>query len=447
MTTPLASPSSTDKTRDRSQEAFDALKSTLAGGVSSPVRSGSSVKQTPMIADHAEGDTVVDVDGYSYIDYVCSWGALILGHANRTVLKAAMDRAARGTSFGISCEVEATLGNEIKKLVPSIDKLRFVSSGTEATMTAARLARGYTGRDVIVKFAGCYHGHADLFLVQAGSGVMGLTPTSTSAGIPADVVRDTVCLRYNDLEQCKEYLLDPANRDRVAAVIVEPIAGNMGVVPGHLDFLEGLRSLTSEIGALLIFDEVISGFRAGLGGAQGRHGITPDLTCLGKIVGGGFPAAALGGRAEVMDALAPLGAVYQAGTLSGNPVAMEAGLQTLKLLQEEGVYEALEQKANIITKPVSEFIERVGMNACVQQDGSLFTIFFGKEGVRNMDDAGGLDTDRYARFFQYCFRSGIHPPPSQYEAWFVSLAHTEEHLEKTRDVIIDCLDRFHTADC
>lgn len=422
--------------RALSEQCYQKLCKVIPGGVNSPVRSFKGLGIPPLVVERGAGDLIYDVDGNSYIDYCGSWGPLIHGHAHPAIIDAAYKRMLMGTTFGITSAIEEQLASKVVDLMPSIEKIRFVSSGTEATMSAARLARGYTGRDLIVKFTGNYHGHADFFLVQAGSGVVGLTPTSSSAGIPEEIVRHTICLPYNDTECCRKFLLDPQHKDRVAAVIVEPIAGNMGCVPGKESFLNMLRETTRMIGALLIFDEVISGFRVGLGGAQALYDITPDLTCLGKIIGGGFPAAAFGGRAEIMDCLAPLGKVYQAGTLSGNPVAMAAGLQSLTMLEVDGFYEELEDTANLITKPLKEVLEKKGINACVQQVGSMFTIFFGRKQVDNMEEGRTLDLAAFAKFFRYLFVNEVYIPPAQYEAWFVSSAHTRAHLEKTRDLIL-----------
>ena len=395
--------------RNLSQKVYAASCEVIPGGVNSPVRSFPGLEMTPLIAARAQGDTVWDVDGNSYIDYCGSWGALISGHCHPPIVAAALAQVQEGSSFGMATPYEQEIAEEIVKLVPSIEKIRFVSSGTEATMTAVRLARGFTGKPLLVKFNGNYHGHADGFLIRAGSGVTALQESS-SKGIPADLVKNTISLPYNDIDTVRAFL---QSRNDVAAVILEPVAGNMGVVIPSKEFLEMLREETSKIGALLIFDEVITGFRLGLQGAQGYFGITPDLTCLGKIIGAGFPAAAFGGSAEIMDYLAPLGPVYQAGTLSGNPVAMRAGLAALKEVQKPGFYEELERKTKIITEPVAEF-------ACVASIGSMFTIF----------------TDDYKSLFLHLFEQGIYFPPLQYETCFVSMAHTDEHLKMTRDVLI-----------
>ena len=418
--------------RKKSIKTFSELQSVIPSGVNSPVRSGLAVGISPLIVDHGVGDTLVDVDGHTYVDYCCSWGALIHGHAHPYVVNNVQHQVTRGMSFGACSPLEERLARKVIDAVPSIEKVRFVSSGTEATMTAARLARGFTNRDVIVKFDGNYHGHADLFLTKAGSSAM-----STSAGIPKDAVKHTVSLRYNDVAECRQFLLDPKNRNYIAAVIVEPIAGNMGVIPASQKFLTMLREVTHAIGALLIFDEVITGFRVDRGGAQALYKIQPDITCLGKIIGGGMPAAAVGGPAEIMDVLAPQGNVFQAGTLSGNPLAMEAGYQTLLLLESPSIYGDLQRKADIITQPVQEHFESLGLEACLQQVGSMFSIFFGVTKVSSKEDLTSLDTDTFARFFQALFHSGIFIPPSPYESWFISTVHTEEHLEKTRDAIID----------
>lgn len=425
--------------RPKSKLFYEELCESLPGGVNSPMRAFKQIEMSPLVAARGAIDLIYDADDHSYIDYCGSWGALIHGHAHPEILHAAYTQMALGTTFGITTEIEGKLARQIKKHMPSIEKLRFVSSGTEATMSAARLARGYTGRDWIVKFSGNYHGHADFFLVQAGSGVLGLTPTSTSAGIPQEIVRSTVCLPYNATEFCQAFLLDPAHASRIAGVIIEPVAGNMGCVPADPEFLQMLRTATQEIGAVLIFDEVITGFRLGLGGAQAHYGITPDLTCLGKIIGGGFPAAAFGGNAEIMHQLAPLGAVYQAGTLSGNPVAMAAGLAALQLLEEPGVYEKLQRKTDLFLAPIQAFIQERELNLCVQQMGSMFTLFFGRREVRSMEEAKELDLKTFAHFFRTLFSQGIYFPPSQYEAAFVSLVHSDAHLEYTRDAILNYL--------
>lgn len=415
-------------------KTYQDLCTVIPAGVSSPVRAFPGLAQVPMVVESGKGDSITDVDGNEKIDYCCSWGALVHGHAHERILAPVRDRMNQGTTFGITSPTEERLARKIVQHVPSVEKVRFVSSGTEATMSATRLARGYTERDLIVKFTGNYHGSADFFLVQAGSGVASLSATASSKGIPRSIVQDTISLKYNAIDRCRDVF-----RERgadIAAVIVEPVAGNMGVVPGKADFLSMLREETWKGGSLLIFDEVITGFRLGLSGAQGLYGIEPDLTCFGKIIGGGFPAGAFGGRADIMDHLAPLGPVYQAGTLSGNPIAMEAGLQTLLLLEEEGVYQMLQEKTATITIPVIEAFIKHNVLACLQQMGSLFTIFWGKKTVKNMDDAKNLDFDRFADFFSFLYERGVYFPPSQHEACFVSTTHTQEHLDRTRDLIL-----------
>lgn len=406
-------------------------------GVNSPVRAFPGLKEAPLIIERGKGDQVFDADGNTFIDYCCSWGALILGHADPDIVEATTARLSQGSSFGIATEIEGLLAEEVAKVLPSMEKLRFVSSGTEATMSAARLARGATGRDVIVKFIGCYHGHADFFLVQAGSGVASFTAGASSAGVPADAVKHTVCLPFNDREAVEAFFADPSYKGRVAAVIVEPVAGNMGCVPAHPEFLQLLREETTQAGALLIFDEVITGFRVGLQGAQGLYGIRPDLTCLGKVVGGGFPAAAFGGRAEIMDCLSPEGSVYQAGTLSGNPVAMEAGYRTLKRLQQPGFYEALEAKCRRLIDPVQHCIEKIGIEACVQRVGSMFTVFLGKRQVDCMADTQACKG--YTELFSYLFERGIYFPPLQFESCCLMEAHTEQHIDQTKELLLEFL--------
>ncbi len=400
----------------KSEEIIRATSQVIPGGVNSPVRA-----QIPFIVESGCGETIVDVDGKTYLDFCCSWGALIHGHAHPQVVKAVQKRVAMGSSFGITTAVEAELAHQIVEHVPSVKKVRFVSSGTEATMSAVRLARGFTKRDLLIKFAGHYHGHADSFLVQAGSGVTNL---SSSAGVPDDFVKHTLCLPFNDFEAIERAFKE--HGPRIAAVIVEPIAANMGLVFPKDGFLELLREKTRLSGALLIFDEVITGFRVALGGAQELYGIEPDLSCFGKIVGGGFPAAAFGGRSDIMDYLAPSGPVYQAGTLSGNPVAMEAGLQTLKLCAQPGFYQNLEKTTSLLTDPIRTAIE--GKEMCLHQAGSLFTLFFGKKVVENADDVKGCDFEAFTRYLDALLERGIYVSPSQFEVNFVSSAHTARSM-------------------
>ena len=427
--------------RPKSQKIYQEMCESIPGGVNSPVRSCKSMEQIPMVIDRAKGDLLVDVDENTYIDYCGSWGALIHGHAHPVILQSVNSRMQKGTSFGITTSIEGELAKEIISLIDSVEKIRFVSSGTEATMSAIRLARGFTQRDLIIKFSGNYHGHADFLLIEAGSGVLESCPLASSAGIPNEIIKNTICIPYNDLEACRALFAHPDFKEKIAAVILEPIAANMGVVPADQEFVQFLRRETEKIGALLIFDEVITGFRVGLKGAQGIYPVKPDLTCYGKIIGGGFPAAAFGGRREIMDLLAPLGPVYQAGTLSGNPVAMEAGLQSLRMLQRLGFYEELQEKTDFLLDPIKKKIQENGWNICIQQVGSIFTIFFGTQSVKNLKDVQSGNSAMYASFFRALFEKKIYIPPSQYEAWFVSSVHTEQNLKMTRDEIVNYLER------
>jgi len=418
----------TEKTHSRSQQIFDRARDVLVGGVNSPVRAFGSVGGVPLIVDRAAGAQLWDADGNSYIDYVCSWGALILGHADPAVAVALAAQARRGTSYGMTTELEVELATMLRSALPSLQRVRFVSSGTEATMSAVRLARAATGRDLILKFEGCYHGHADSFLVKAGSGLATLG-IAASAGVPQAVAALTLDVPYNDLVAVERAFA--AHPDSIAAVIVEPVAANMGVVPPASGFLEGLRSLTRRHGALLIFDEVITGFRLCFGGAQTRFGIEPDLTTLGKIIGGGLPVAAYGGRQDLMERVAPLGPVYQAGTLSGNPLAMRAGIETLKRLSTPGFYEALDRKGAQLAAGITQALAEQGIAGQVARVGSLLTLFFTGDAVRNYADAKRADTRRFAAFFQAMLRRGILLAPSQFEALFISSAHTEEDIART----------------
>jgi glutamate-1-semialdehyde 2,1-aminomutase len=395
---------------------------------------------SPLIALRGAGDRIFDADGHSYIDYCGSWGQAILGHAHAAVVEAAVGQMRNGSSFGIATEIEEKLAHKIISHLPSIEKIRFVSSGTEATMTAIRLARGVTSRSKIVKFSGCYHGHSDSLLIKAGSGVADLNSQATSLGIPPGLIADTICLPFNDLESVRKLFAE--EKDTIACVIIEPIAGNMGVVPATCEFLQLLREETSLAGALLIFDEVITGFRVGLTGAQGLYGIRPDLTCLGKVIGGGFPVAAFGGPALFMDQLAPLGGVYQAGTLSGNPVAMHAGFETLRQLEEPGFYDRLLAKTNRLLDPVRKAILQSELSISLNQVGSMFTLFFGPQKVENVDDLKEADSARFTRFFRALFEKGIYLPPLQQEASFVSAAHTEQDLDFTAECMVRDFSNF-----
>ncbi len=425
--------------RLRSLAIYEESCGCIPGGVNSPVRAFTSLGMKPLVVHRGEGSYIEDVDGNRYIDYCGSWGALILGHAHPAVVKAATDQLAQGSSFGISTPYELECALEIKKHFPSMEKMRFVSSGTEAVMSAIRLARGFTGKPGIVKFNGHYHGHSDSLLVQAGSGVSYLSGSS-SQGVPASFAQHTASLPFNS----KEALLDFLNaHDDIAAVILEPIAGNMGLVPGELSYMHLLREETKKRGILLIFDEVITGFRVGLTGAQGLYGISPDLTTLGKIIGGGFPAAAFGGKEEIMNLLAPLGPVYQAGTLSGNPVAMCAGLACLKELSAPFFYEKLEEKADFLLRPIEEKILKENLPITLNRLGSLFTLFFGVRKVHSREDLKELDHARFNHFFRTLFETGIYLAPSPYEASFISYAHTEEDLAKTQNAILSYLEAFN----
>ncbi|MCP5504441.1 MAG: glutamate-1-semialdehyde 2,1-aminomutase [Chlamydiales bacterium] len=421
--------------RMRSKEIFERSQKVIPGGVNSPVRAFIGLDIDPMIVKKGKGDMITDVDGRSYIDYCMSWGALLHGHAQEEVTQRVIERTKLGSSFGIATEEEQKLAEELIQGVSSLEKVRFVSSGTEAVMTAVRLVRGYTGRPIVIKFNGNYHGHADPFLVKAGSGVSQVSQESSSEGVPEEVVKHTLSLPYNDCETFKKVMHDPFYSQFVAAVVLEPIGANMGVVPATAEFLKCIREETKRIGAVLIFDEVISGFRVSYGGAQELYGINPDLSCFGKIIGGGFPAAAFGGRKEIMDCLAPQGQVYQAGTLSGNPVAMEAGLATLEIARRPGFYEELRRKTEIITKPLRHQIK----GGCLQETVGMFTLFFGVEKVSSFEDLVNLDKERFKAYFHFMWDKGIYISPSPYEACFISSAHTDEHLERTRDAIFEFL--------
>lgn len=390
---------------------------------------------SPLIVESGAGDLIRDVDGNSFIDFCGSWGSLILGHAHPQIVRGAVEQIQKGSSFGISTEIEQKIAAKIVGLIPSVEKLRFVNSGTEAAMTAMRLARGYTERPKIIKFTGHYHGHSDSLLIQAGSGVASLNPLATSKGVNLSTIADTLCFPFNDFEAIRSFFRESPLAAQVAGVILEPITGNMGVVLPEPRFLEMLREETARAGALLIFDEVITGFRVGLTGAQGLYAIDPDITCLGKVIGGGFPVAAVGGKAKILDCLAPLGQVYQAGTLSGNPVAMRAGLETLSLIERQGFYESLQKKTDRITAPIQDALAKTKANACLQQSGSMFNLFFGLKKVRSREDLSALDEERFIQFFHYLFERGIYISPSSHEAWFLSAAHQDEHLDFAAETI------------
>ena len=411
----------------RSQKLFARASQILPGGVDSPVRAFQAVGGAPLFIHRASGAVIEDVDGNRFIDYVMSWGPLIHGHAPKSLIKAITAVARRGTSFGAPSALEHELGEAVRTLMPSIERVRFVSSGTEAAMSAIRLARAFTGRDRIIKFEGCYHGHADAFLVKAGSGAMTLG-IPTSPGVPAPVAADTLLARYNDLASVDSLLASQAAS--IAAIIVEPIAGNIGVVPPNEGFLTGLRDRCREHGILLVFDEVISGFRASAGGAQAVFDIQPDLTCLGKIIGGGLPVGAYGGRADIMSRVAPSGPMYQAGTLSGNPVAMTAGLWALKNLQPT-LYRSLARRGAALAAGLADAARTAGVPLQANAFGSLLTPFFTSTPVRDYQSALAANTTAYATFFRGMLKRGVYPPPSQFEAWFLSAAHTDTHIKKT----------------
>jgi glutamate-1-semialdehyde 2,1-aminomutase len=414
--------------RKRSREIFERAEKVLVGGVNSPVRAFRSVGGEPLIIERGSEQHLYDADGNKLLDYVCSWGAMILGHANPAISEAIADQARRGTSFGVTTELELELATLITRAIPFIEKIRFVSSGTEATMSAVRLARGVTKRDFIVKFEGCYHGHADSFLSQAGSGLATLG-IAECPGVPQALAALTLNVPFNDLNAVERTFLQ--HKGKIAAIIVEPIAANMGVVLPQTGFLKGLHEISKKNGALLIVDEVITGFRLHNGSAQELLGIEADLTTLGKIIGGGVPVAAYGGRADLMDHVAPLGPVYQAGTLAGNPLAMRAGIAALKQLTKSGLYEEMTQLARRLVFGLRAELADAGIPAQVNAIGSLSTVFFTPEPVRNYADAKRSDTKRYARFFREMLDRGIFLAPSQFEATFVSAAHTSEDIDRT----------------
>lgn len=400
----------------------------IPGGVNSPVRAFKSVGLTPLFIKSAKGSKVTDVEGKEYIDYVGSWGPMILGHAHDKVIESIKNIAELGTSFGAPTELEIEIANKIIEMVPSIDLVRMVNSGTEATMSAIRLARGYTQRDKIIKFEGCYHGHGDSFLIKAGSGVLTLGIPDTK-GVTKGVAQDTLTAKFNDIESVKELVKN--NKDQIAAVILEPICGNAGCIPPEQSFLQELRELCSNESMLLIFDEVMTGFRVAKGGAQELYNITPDLTCLGKIIGGGMPVGAYGGKKEIMERIAPSGDIYQAGTLSGNPVAMIAGLETLKLLSEPGVYETLEKKSAQLAEGIEGNLKKLNLKLSTNRVGSMFSLFFTENKVRDFDSAKTSDTKKFAQYFAEMLKQNVYLAPSQFEAGFMSLAHSDEDIEKT----------------
>lgn len=412
--------------KNLSEKAYKEASQYIPGGVNSPVRALKSVGATPLFIQKAKGATITDINNNTYIDFCLSWGVFIHGHAHPAVNDAAINAVHNGSSYGIPTLHETTLAKMVVEAVPSIEKVRFVNSGTEAVMSAIRLARAYTGKNIIIKFDGCYHGHADHLLVNAGSGVAGLN-SSSSKGVPSDFTNYTISLPFNNFQAVSDVF--SKYRNDIAAIILEPVPANMGVVLPTKDFLQQLRDITLKNKSLLIFDEVISGFRLSSGGAQKLYEITPDLSTLGKIVGGGFPAAAFGGKAAIMDRLSPLGDVYQAGTLSGNPVAMSAGIATIKLLQQEHFYEDLHQKSERFIKALKEIIK--GKDIQLNHAGSMFTLFFTSEKVNNFEDARKANANRFAQFYRKMLDQQIYFSPSPFEANFISAAHSEQQLEQT----------------
>ncbi|XLM20788.1 glutamate-1-semialdehyde 2,1-aminomutase, partial [Chromobacterium piscinae] len=405
----------------RNLELFERGKKVIPGGVNSPVRAFGQVGGTPRFVARAEGAYFWDTDGKQYLDYVGSWGPAIVGHAHPEVVKAVQDAAVGGLSFGAPTEGEVVIAEEICKLLPSVEQVRLVSSGTEATMTAIRLARGFTGRDLIVKFEGCYHGHSDSLLVKAGSGLLTFGNPS-SGGVPADFTKHTLVLQYNDVEQLSRTFAEIG--DKIACVILEPIAGNMNLIQPSREFVQALRQLTEKHGAVLIYDEVMTGFRVAKGCAQGLHGITPDLTTLGKVVGGGMPLAAFGGRADIMGKIAPLGTVYQAGTLSGNPLSVAAGLATLKLIQQPGFYETLGSRTARLAQGLADEAKKAGVTLSTDSVGGMFGFYFSAQAPKSYAEATGCDIERFKRFFHAMLDEGVYFAPSAYEAGFVSAAHS-----------------------
>ncbi len=415
----------------RSHDLFEEAQQHIPGGVNSPVRAFRGVGGDPVYIQKAEGPYIDDEDGKRYIDYVGSWGPMILGHAHPEVVQVVQEGAANGLSFGAPTEIETQMAEKVKELVPSIEMVRMVSSGTEATMSAIRLARGYTGRDKILKFEGCYHGHADSLLVKAGSGALTLG-VPTSPGVPASLAEHTLTLSYNNIDQVRALFAEMGSE--IACIIVEPVAGNMNCVPPVAGFLEGLRELCDDHGTVLILDEVMTGFRVSLGGAQGKLGITPDLTTLGKVIGGGMPVGAFGGKREIMEHLAPLGPVYQAGTLSGNPLAMAAGMKTLELISAPGFFSSLEEKVEKLTDGILAAAAESGIPMQCNRIGGMFGLFFtNEERIENFEQVMGCDSERFGKFFHGMLDEGVYLAPSAFEAGFVSAAHSDADLQATID--------------
>ncbi len=424
---------------EKSQKAFAEAQNFIPGGVNSPVRAFGAVGGTPIFIKSGSGCYLTDIDGNKYVDYVGSWGPLILGHADPRVVKRVHDAVANGTSYGAPTELEITLAQLIKEAMPSIEKIRMVNSGTEATMSAIRLARGFTKRDGVIKFEGCYHGHVDSLLIQAGSGATTLG-TPTSPGVPQDFIKHTISLPYNDIDIVHE-VCSQRGKD-IACIIVEAVAGNMGVVPPRKNYLEGLREITKKHGIVLIFDEVMTGFRVAHGGVQSLYHITPDLTTLGKIIGGGLPVGAYGGKREIMDSISPVGPVYQAGTLSGNPVAMTAGIATLEILKDNKIYKSLEEKSQRLAAGMEKVCKDARVPAYHTRVGSMVCTFFTDQPVTDYATAKKSDTKRYAKFFHGMLERGFYFAPSQFEAVFVSTTHGEKEIDMTIDAFRDAVKGF-----
>ncbi len=425
--------------RKNSDKLFSMAVNVIPGGVNSPVRACKSVEAEPVFIDHAEGCMIYDADGNGFIDYIGSWGPMILGHRHSSVIKAIAAVLNRGTSFGAPTDLEIRIAEIIIEAVPSIEMVRMVNSGTEAAMSAIRLARGITGRDTIIKFDGCYHGHADTLLVAAGSGVATLGIPG-SPGVPESFVAHTLSLPYNDIDSIKKVMNEQG--DKIACIIVEPVAGNMGLVRPVEGFLETLREVTEKSGSLLIFDEVMTGFRVAYGGAQSLYGILPDITCLGKIIGGGLPVGAYGGKREIMEHIAPQGPVYQAGTLSGNPVAMAAGIATLMQLKKPGFYEELDKKADLLAIGLKKVAEKAGVNVRIDRAGSMIGLFFTDRDVKNFEDAKSCDLDMFSAYYKGMLEKGVYLAPSQFEALFISTAHEAEHIDKTIEAAEEVLENL-----
>jgi glutamate-1-semialdehyde 2,1-aminomutase len=424
----------------KSQSLYERALKIIPGGVNSPVRACKSVGADPLFIDRADGCLIYDADGNRFIDYIGSWGPMILGHRHPAVLEAIHAVLDRGTSFGAPTDLENQLAEMVIDAVASVDLVRMVNSGTEATMSAIRLARGVTGRDLVIKFDGCYHGHADTLLVAAGSGVATLGIPG-SPGVPEDVAKHTLSLPFNDIEAL-ERVMDEKG-DQVACVIIEPVAGNMGLVPPAAGYLESLRAMTEKHGVILIFDEVMTGFRVAYGGAQTLYGITPDLTCFGKVIGGGLPVGAYGGKKEIMSQIAPQGSVYQAGTLSGNPIAMIAGIATLEQLKKDGVYESLAEKSNRLAAGLAEAAQKAGISARVDHVGSMLGMFFTDQDVTDFESAKTCDLARFSAFYQGMRQAGIYIAPSQFEVLFLSAAHTDEHIDATINAAQQVLEKLN----